>query len=402
MDAGPHGESGARFTGRRDARGALPRRPGLHHRESRIAGHSLHTRAGENHPAGRRVAALAGGRPGRCDRRAGGRRPRKTGRGRRRRIRRSRRPDGRFSRRPQGPDRRGTVRRRHHPGHAARELVDGQEPGGDAVRAAGQGRHVFARTARAGPALAKARRPAQRDPEYRPAADERGAEVPRQSGARLECSLSRPLLHLHRRDRRLRLLDHAAAGISAQHRWPLSQFRSADHHVSREARRHEARRELPHLATTGTVRSHRHSPPGPRDRSVREFPDHRIRLRHRAQLGADRPALSSGRRVAGTALAARGLDGVREHAGAGVEAPGIRRVLLAEPDRDVEPAARDLLRCRCRRPEHLDRAVAGSRHRPHGPYARATCGTTRHESCARPGDGGGGRRNARVTPRAAS
>ncbi len=65
-------------------------------------------------------------------------------------------------------------------------------------------------------------------------------------------------------------------------------------------------------------------------------------------------------------------------------------------DRDVEPAARDLLRGWRRRAEHLDRAVAGPRHRPHGPYARPARGATRHESCAWPGDGGGGRDGSAV------
>ena len=53
-------------------------------------------------------------------------------------------------------------------------------------------------------------------------------------------TLSGSLLHLHRRHRRVRILDHAAAGVSAEHGRPLPQQRSADHRVSDQAGRHRS------------------------------------------------------------------------------------------------------------------------------------------------------------------
>ena len=50
----------------------------------------------------------------------------------------------------------------------------------------------------------------------------------------------------------------------------------------------------------------------------------------RAQLGAARSALSAGRHVAGPARAAGRLGRIRQHAGAGVEAAGVRRFVLGE------------------------------------------------------------------------
>ena len=60
---------------------------------------------------------------------------------------RSRRADGRLRRRPQRAHHRRALHARHHEGHAARELVDGQEHHRDALRAARQGRHLHARAA---------------------------------------------------------------------------------------------------------------------------------------------------------------------------------------------------------------------------------------------------------------
>ena len=72
-----------------------------------------------------------------------------------------------------------------------------------------------------------------------------------------------------------------------------------------EAGGDEARRELPHVAAARAVRSDRHPPAGARNGSVRQLPDHRLRLRHGAQLGAPRSPLPAGRHVAGPAPAAR-------------------------------------------------------------------------------------------------
>ena len=49
----------------------------------------------------------------------------------------------------------------------------------------------------------------------------------------------------------------------------------------------------------------------------------------------------------------------------------------------LEPAARDLLRRRRGRAEHVDRPVAGSGHRPHGPHARPGPGAARDQHGAR-------------------
>ena len=64
--------------------------------------------------------------------------------------------------RPQGPDRRRALHGRHHQRHAARKLVDGQEPHRDAGRSGDQGRRVLARRSGAGARLAAARRSARR------------------------------------------------------------------------------------------------------------------------------------------------------------------------------------------------------------------------------------------------
>src|SRR5262245_44223552 len=49
----------------------------------------------------------------------------------------------------------------------------------------------------------------------------------------------------------------------------------------------------------------------------------------------------------------------------------------------MESAARCVLRCRGRRPEHLDRALTRPRHRPDGPHARRCCGAQADQRGAR-------------------
>src|SRR5215510_5818839 len=97
-----------------------------------------------------------------------------------------------------------------------------------------------------------------------------------------------------------------------------------------EASRHETRRGVSDLPATRAIRSHRHPPPGARDRSVRQLPPVRLRLRHAAQLGAARSPLSPGRHVAGPAPAARRLVDIRQHARPCVEGAGLRRPVLGE------------------------------------------------------------------------
>ena len=93
-------------------------------------------------------------------------------------------------------------------------------------------------------------------------------EVPRQPGSGVATTVSRSLLHLYRRHRRVRVFDHAPAGVPAEHRRPVPQQRSADDHLSREARGDQARRELPDVAAARAVRPDRHPPAGARDRSA--------------------------------------------------------------------------------------------------------------------------------------
>ena len=87
---------------------------------------------------------------------------------------------------------------------------------------------------------------------------------------------------------------------------------------------------VPDLAAAGVVRPHRHPAAGARARSLGQLPAERLRLRHGAQLGAARAALPAGRHVERPAAAARGLGHLRAHAGAGVEAQGVRRPVLGE------------------------------------------------------------------------
>ena len=116
------------------------------------------------------------------------------------------------------------------------------------------------------------------------------------------------LLHLHGRDRRVQLLDHAAASSSRRDRRPVPQLRSADDRIPDQARRAGARRGVSDVAAADALRSHRDPTPGARDRSLRQLPAHRVRLRHGAQLGAARPAVSAGRHVEGRAHPARGME----------------------------------------------------------------------------------------------
>ena len=87
------------------------------------------------------------------------------------------------------------------------------------------------------------------------------------------------LLHLHRGGQRVRLLGQRATAVSGEHRGPLPQLRSADDRATGEAGGDGARRGVPHLAAASAVRSDRHPPAGARDRSVRQLPADRLRLR---------------------------------------------------------------------------------------------------------------------------
>ncbi len=103
---------------------------------------------------------------------------------------------------------------------------------------------------------------------------------------------------------------------------------------------------------------------------VRQLPVDRVRLRHAAQLGAARPAVSPGWRLAGNTDPSRGLVQVCEHARARVEAPGVRRSVLGERRRRVEHSQGRLPHVRRGRTEHLRDSISPARGRAHGPRAR--------------------------------
>ena len=124
------------------------------------------------------------------------------------------------------------------------------------------------------------------------------------------------------------------------------------------------------------------------------FRDDRVRLRHGAQLGAPRTALPAGRHVAGTADPAGGLVDVREHAGARVEAAGLRRPVLGERRRRAAGSEERVPDERRRRPAHDHHPDARPRRRAHGPLPRRPRRHEDVESCARRIDRG--RSGARV------
>ena len=127
--------TGAGELQRHHPRGAAVRRSGLHHPESVIAGHPFQAGAGADDAAGRRQPGVADGRSAGHHAVARGGGQDEDRRRARRRLRRSRGADGGVSRAAQRTHRRRALRIGNHEGHAARELVDGEEHHRDAVRA---------------------------------------------------------------------------------------------------------------------------------------------------------------------------------------------------------------------------------------------------------------------------
>ena len=147
---------------------------------------------------------------------AGGRRRLRAGRGADRRVRRD----------PQGAHHRRALRPGRHPAHAARELVDGEEPDRDADGRADPAGRLRSLPARAGAGVAGARRPPPADPHRgRPAHVERHP-VPRRrrSGSRPGARLSRPPLRLHRIGELVRVGGDAPAAVAPEHHRPLPQL----------------------------------------------------------------------------------------------------------------------------------------------------------------------------------
>ena len=115
----------------------------------------------------------------------------------------------------------------------------------------------------------------------------------------------------------------------------------------------QAGRGVSHVAAARAVRQDRHPPPGAGDGPLRQLPALRVRLRHRAQLGAARHAVPERRHVERGAAAARRVDEVRVDAGAGVGRLELRRDGLGQ-------RARGRGRCRA---THSRSAARGGRRR---------------------------------------
>ena len=281
--------------------------------------------------AGRGDAAVADGRQGRHDPASAVSGSREARRGGRRRVCRSRGDDRGFPGRAQGTHRRRAVRAGDHQRHAARKLVDGQEPGGDA----------FALLVKDGTYTLEQPAPvplwrAPGDPrgairQHRPPAHERGAQVSRQPGAwrrtqtypdhyyiytggidAFDYSITRPQEYPPNTDGRYRNSDP----LTITYLTKLAVTKRGENFLTWPQRalfdRIGIRRQVLETDPYGN------------------FLITRLRLRHGAELGAPRAPLSAGRHLAGRADPAGRLGDVREHAGAGVEAPRVRRVLLAQ------------------------------------------------------------------------
>ena len=201
--------------GRHHPRSQVLRRPGLHHSQAGASGPAdlLHARSGEDDASRCDVASVADGRSGGDVAPSAGGRSRKGGCGAGRGVCRSQCAHRRIHRRLQGPHHRRALHAWHHQGHAARKLVDGEEHRVNALLAAGEGRHLSARSAGAGSRVAERRRPAQEHPDHASAAHEQRAAIHRDAGSRLHARQGLPgsLLHVHGRRERLRLLRASAA-----------------------------------------------------------------------------------------------------------------------------------------------------------------------------------------------
>ena len=208
VDVDRPGQARAGHAEGRHAHGGVLRRSGLRHPSRGPRRRPLHADAGAHArcPTPTRHA-VADGRCPAGDAVGRAARPRRRERRGRPGVRGSRGPHRRDGRRAQGADRRRALHGRHHQGHAARELVDGQEPDRHARRAGGHARALRARRPRAGARLAPPRRPARGDPHPRRDADVERPQLhrPGRPASGSAHAVPRPLLHLRRRGGRLQV-----------------------------------------------------------------------------------------------------------------------------------------------------------------------------------------------------
>ena len=315
------------------------------------------------------------------------------GRGRPR-IRGSRRPHGRDGRRLQGPDRRRALHARHHARtHSSRagRWARASPPRSSAwsIKDGAFG----TRRSRAGARLAPAGRSARRDSCARRDAD---VEWPQLHGPGRPVdgpgvAISRSLLHLRRR------CDAFQYSITSPVEFApntVGRYRNSDPmtlgFLVQQAVREEGR-GVPHVAAARAVRQDRH----PQARCSRPIPWGNFLLsgydygtaRNWARLGLLylHDGVWNGQR-----LLPEGLTTFVSTPAPAWRRQGIRRTVLDQRRRAVEPAARRLFHVRRGRAAHLHRAVARSRDRAHGPPARRAGGHEAVEPVA--GRAGRGRR----------
>ncbi len=246
-------------------------------------------------------------------------------------------------RRASRQDRRRALRAGLDEGHAADQLVGGQEHHGRAGRHHRAARPGEGRRCRADQGVAHQQGgSAARDSRARSAAHEQRPRLrePRTERSRLVHQRQQAHADLLRRLERVRARRQSAAGDRAEHAVPLSQQRSADARPHREGSRRSQRRELPDVPAARVVRQDRRAELRARDRRVGQLHHDRLRLRSGARLGALRTAPSVGRRVAGPADSSRRLARIHFDAGARRQEQGLRRVVVAQSRRAVEGRAR--------------------------------------------------------------
>ena len=255
------------------------------------------------------------------------------------------------------------------PTHAARELVDGQEPDRHADGHADQAGRLRLWSSRR-------RFPSGR----RRATRARRSASPTSCTCRAGCGSSRRRIPTTIRTAPIPItststraaIDSFKYAATRPLQWPpntVGRYRNTDpvltNYLIRLAL--EKRSEDYHVVPAArAVRQDRHPHDGDGDRSVRQLPDAGLRARRRPRLGAARQPLSAGRRVERRAHPARGLRQVRQHARAGVGGGQAARSTAASSGSTATARSRCRRRrttWRRRRPDDADHSVARSRRR---------------------------------------